>query len=353
MREAELPVDEPLRLEALQRYAILDTPAEQTFDDLATIASAICGTSMALVSLVDAERQWFKARKGLAAPETARDVAFCAHAILEPTQVMEVRDATQDARFHDNPLVTGDPNIRFYAGAPLVTSDGQAVGTLCVLDPQPRQLEDGQREALAALSRQVVALMELRVAYRELRHHLGEREWYERELDAHRAALREENAALTAQSRTDPLTGLTNRRGFGEALQRALTDDGPIGFAIVDVDHFKSINDGWGHPFGDSVLVAVAGALTQVLGEWGGGSVGRIGGEEFALLLPGRDARAAATIAEMARKAVATLAMQVPVTASLGLTERHTGDGASELYTRADAALYEAKRKGRNRVERA
>lgn len=153
--------EEAERLAALRRYQILDTPPEAAFDDLTAIAAAICGTPIALVSLVDDERQWFKSAHGLPVSETPRSQAFCAHA-LTSRALLEVPDATADARFADNPLVTGDPHIRFYAGAPLVTADGQTLGTLCVIDTSVRTLDPGQRAGLEALARQVVAQLELR-----------------------------------------------------------------------------------------------------------------------------------------------------------------------------------------------
>ena len=155
------------RLAALRRYKILDTEPEQRFDDLALLASQICGTPMALISLVDRDRQWFKARVGVEVPETSRDIAFCAHAIRQ-LDLFIVPDTLQDARFRDNPLVRAEPRIRFYAGAPLVTADGHALGTICVLDREPRVLSREQQAALEALHRQVIAQLELRVSLDEL-----------------------------------------------------------------------------------------------------------------------------------------------------------------------------------------
>jgi diguanylate cyclase (GGDEF)-like protein len=348
MHHADIPADDAERLATLRRFGILDTPDEANYDDLLSIATAICGAPMGTVSFVDEHRQWFKARIGVQARQTPRDIAFCAHTILDPGRVFEVADASQDARFHDSPLVTGGDNIRFYAGAPLVASDGHAVGALCVMDSQPHELTDAQRTALAALSRQVVALMELRAANAELEHHLGEREWYERELDARAASLRDENASLAAQSRTDPLTGLANRRAFGDAMRKALAHDAPFAFAIVDVDRFKEINDGWGHPYGDRVLMAVAATMLAAVD--GSIVVGRLGGEEFGRVLTGCNASLAQAVAEDVRAGIGALSMDVPLTASVGVTVRRDGDEASDLYKRADAALYEAKRLGRDRV---
>ncbi len=161
MRAAALPADETTRIRVLRDYEILDTEPEREFDDLTLLASHICGTSKALISLVDEERQWFKSRVGIELEQTPREVAFCAHAILD-REVLIVPDAKADDRFSDNPLVTRDPGLRFYAGAPLITPEGQALGTLCVMDAAPRDLSPAQTNALRALARQVVAQLELR-----------------------------------------------------------------------------------------------------------------------------------------------------------------------------------------------
>lgn len=163
----KFPKNEAERLVALKALNILDTNAEVVFDELATIASEICHCPVALISLVDSDRQWFKAKCGLEVNETHRDIAFCAHAILE-NDILVVEDATLDERFRDNPLVTGEPKIRFYAGAPLITKSGMALGTICVIDITPRKITPGQIAALKSLSREVVTQFELKVKVENL-----------------------------------------------------------------------------------------------------------------------------------------------------------------------------------------
>jgi GAF domain-containing protein len=156
-----LPSNEVERLAALKEYHILDTGTDQSYDDITVLAAHICKVPIAMISLVDEVRQWFKSRVGMEQRQTSREVAFCAHAILQNGPFI-VTDVTKDQRFADSALVTGEPHVRFYAGIPLVNPEGMALGTLCVIDHQPRRLTDAQQRALQALSRQVMALLELR-----------------------------------------------------------------------------------------------------------------------------------------------------------------------------------------------
>lgn len=164
---AAKPKNESRRLKVLWQYDLLDTVPEEVFDDLTDLAAHICEAPIALISLVDEDRQWFKSRVGISVGETARDISFCAHAILK-SDLFIVPDATKDPRFKNNPLVTGKDRVRFYAGAPLVTPDGYALGTLCVLDKKPRKLRPDQEQALRVLAHHVVSQLELRRHAREL-----------------------------------------------------------------------------------------------------------------------------------------------------------------------------------------
>ena len=212
-REAE-------RLAALHHYRVLDTPREDAFDDLASIASEICGTPIAVVSLVDQARQWFKAEVGLGIRETPLDVSFCTHALLQDDLLL-VPDATSDPRFSGNPLVTGQPGLRFYAGAPLKTASGLPIGTLCVLDTQPRQLDERQIEALRRLARQVMSQLELRLALEER----GEAE----------RRLRALNADLEQQV-------IERSHALGRTWQVS-----PDILGVLDADsHFERSNPAWG-----------------------------------------------------------------------------------------------------------
>ena len=166
------PKNEAQRIKVLWQYDVLDTPPEAVFDDFTQLAGLVCGAPVSLISLVDEDRQWFKSKVGVTLKETSRDVSMCAHAILQK-DLFIVPDATKDARFKNNPLVVSAPKIRFYAGAPLVSPEGCALGTLCVIDKVPRQLTENQKESLRVLARIVMTQLEFR---RQSRAHAGGRD---------------------------------------------------------------------------------------------------------------------------------------------------------------------------------
>ena len=327
MPPAPLPRNEAARLQALLSYDILDTACEHAFDDLARTAARLTGSPVALISLIDAERQWFKARQGFAPTETPRDQAFCGYAILDPGQQLVVPDATEDARFADNPLVTRAPNIRAYAGTPLVSPQGHALGTLCVIDTVPRRFDEEQLATLRSLAQAVGTTLELR-----------------------RALRRAERMALT-----DGLTGMPNRQAFVGALEQAVARQArhgePFALLCLDLDGFKGVNDSRGHAEGDRVLRAVGEVLTAATRREE--MAARLGGDEFAVLLSAGTAMRTAEAAERIRRTIAAR-MDLsgwPVTASVGAVEfRSAPRNEAEALAAADERLYAAKRQGKNLV---
>jgi len=248
-------MSETERLETLYRYQILDTKPEQAFDDLTLLASYICETPIALITLIDADRQWFKSRVGVSASETSRSISFCSHAI-EQTGLYIVADATSDAKFRDNPLVTGDPNIRFYAGAPLITPSGQALGTLCVIDRIPRTLTAPQIEALEALRRQVQAQLELRVNLRDLEQALSRRDQAEADQRRLISTLKSSIEGL------NKLGGLMPYCSVGELNLVIPADPRAIPTITDGVKHILETK-GWDEPEIMAVELAVQEALTN------------------------------------------------------------------------------------------
>ncbi|KKB78754.1 hypothetical protein VW35_09615 [Devosia soli] len=308
------------RLDALLRYDVLDTPPEPAFTRIAELVRLIFGVETSIVSLMDAHRQWYKAAQGTPRNENARDIAFC-NTVVMTGQSLVVPDASRDDRFCDNPLVTVDSGVRFYAGVPLTTDDGHNIGTICAVDSQPRQFSDRELKILHELARFVMSELELR-----------------------------------RLATTDGLTGLSTRRAFKEDAQKfialARRHRSQLSAVAFDVDKFKAVNDTYGHAAGDVVLKAVSEAAQVALRE--SDLLGRIGGEEFAIVLPDADSASAMAVAEKLRHAIAQLRFPhsrppMTVTASFGVASFDPGqDDYDSLMLKADEALYEAKRSGRN-----
>ncbi|MFC3225964.1 diguanylate cyclase [Marinibaculum pumilum] len=316
------PEDEEGRLSSLESFAILDTPQEPVFDRIVQLAQASMRMPIAAISLVDRHRQWFKAQRGLGVTETPRDISFCTHAIRGRDPLL-VSDARENPVFRTSPLVTGETGIRFYAGAPLRSSEGYTLGTLCVADTRPRRMTARQVGLLTGFASLVVHELELR------RH-----------------------------AARDPLTGALAKAGFmvlgGREFHRAVRYRRALSCLMLDIDHFKQVNDRHGHAAGDRVLAAVADAVADALRP--ADTLGRVGGEEFAVLLPETGTRGAVRVAERLRRQVGRLKVPageaaIAVTVSIGVATCGTADADFPgLLECADAALYDAKRGGRDRV---
>lgn len=251
MKKPDVPQDEELRLQTLRSLNILDTAPEERFDRVTRLARRVFDVPIALVSLVDKNRQWFKSHEGLDSSETPRDVSFCGHAILG-SDVFVIPDAKKDERFADNPLVLQEPYVRFYAGCPLRSHNGMKLGTLCIVDHKPRTLSDGDLDTLIDLASMV-----------------------EREL-----------AALQLAT-LDELTQISNRRGFAALAQYSLSlcarQDIPACLVFLDLNNFKLINDNFGHAEGDRALIAFADHMR--IGFRDSDLFARLSGDEFVVLL--------------------------------------------------------------------
>lgn len=349
-----IPDNEAARLDVLRGYDILDSMPEQAYDDFTKLASAICGTPIALISLVDDQRQWFKATVGLDAGETPRSQSFCAHAIVNPGETMTVEDATTDDRFASNPLVTGDPHIRFYAGAPLVAPTGEALGTVCVIDREPRTLTPMQSEALQILAREIIAQLELRRSIANLEQAVLDQEKYVELMHEYQRDMEKIRVHLEEQSATDVLTGVRNRRSFDltldEEYDRARLRRRSLSLLVIDIDHFKHFNDEFGHLVGDETLRSVAHLLHAE--SRNRDYLFRYGGEEFTVVLPDTTLKGAYVLAERFRRIVQRAPWKHrPVTVSIGVADlAEAMESPGELFAAADRALYHAKQSGRNRV---
>ncbi len=347
------PRAEAERQAALDSYGIVDTAPEQAFDDIVQLARLVCDAPVATIALLDGERQWFKASDGMAVTETPRRDAVCDVTIRDPRELFEVRDILADTRIAARPVDADGRGLQFYAGVPLLSRDGYAIGTLCVMDHAPRELDDSQRKALRALARQTQHLLELRRFARQQRLLLRQRTAAAEQLEHERAELQRRHDDLKHESRHDPLTGLLNRNALEKlrASPEAMARLGRSGYALalIDIDHFKQVNDRHGHLLGDRALRAVARAISDGIRQ--GDLAARYGGEEFLLVLPSTALPGAWDVAERIRGTITTLALPFPLTVSIGIA---SGDPERDLpetvFERADQALYRAKADGRDRV---
>ncbi|WP_194791579.1 sensor domain-containing diguanylate cyclase [Pseudomonas sp. UFMG81] len=338
MPACPIPTDEALRQRTLEDMNLLDTPAEHYLDTLVRLTQELAQVDTVLISLIDQDRQWFKARIGLDASETPRSISFCGYAILGDDTFL-VPDAEHDPRFADNPLVLDEPHIRFYAGHPLRAGNGKAIGTLCMFGPRPRLLSQAEQtnfRDLATLAEGYLQLRSLITRNRDLRQQMD----------------REQRKALL-----DPLTQLWNRgalTAFQAHEQRLAMENGlQLGALFADLDHFKAVNDNHGHAAGDQVLCECARRLRAALRP--DDLLVRQGGEEFVALLRVKDDEELKRIAQRVRQLIAGTPLQLPsgplgVTLSIGCTLLSAGEQIDAALARADSALYAAKQGGRDQV---
>jgi diguanylate cyclase (GGDEF)-like protein len=451
-----LPAQETERLEKLRSYEILDSLPEEAHDRITRLAARMLDMPVAVISLVEGDRQWFKAQVGGTRNEIPRELSFCAHAICQD-DVFVIEDTTKDPRFSQNPFVTGDPNVRFYAGAPLRTNDGLNMGTLAVLDSKPRTLSEDDKQNLTDFAAMVMDAMETRLIidranaaerrfidameslpngfvlydkddrlvicnerYREIYAEsadyivpgatfeeiirkgvengqypdaIGNEEaWIAQRIEMHQnpgepieqhlpgdtwlrvqerrtsegglvgfrfdiTELKRQERELIRLAWTDSLTDAMNRHRFmdlaGKEVERARRRNSELSLLLLDADHFKQINDKYGHAAGDAILKGLVERWTRSLRSHD--LIGRIGGEEFSIVLPDANAANAMCTAERLRKEIAELPFAfegqlLRVTVSIGVATLAAGEDLPALMQRADKALYRAKEAGRDEV---
>ncbi len=326
MPGAPIPSNEAERLLALRSYDVLAGKREESLDAICRVVSAIFGSSIALVSISDSNRQVVRGKVGSGPDELARELAPCAYAILG-RDPMVVEDMSHDERFSDNPLIQEPNNVRFYIGAPLLTPDGLALGTLCAIDSSPQRPRPEQVGALANLASTVMTMLNMR-----------------------KAMLRARNLALI-----DGLTGLANRSGLMLDLEaiiaRSSHDGSPFAVLYLDIDNFKYINDSRGHAAGDELLRKVGIGLADSVREVD--IPGRLGGDEFAVLIPQCDGADASKLAHRVFDSLtaSVVCREAPVGFSIGVAvfSRPPSD-AYEAFVIADRLMYAAKHAGKNRI---
>ncbi len=317
MKKPDIPENEETRLKNLQSLNVLDTEAEERFDRLTRLAKRMFGVEIALVSLVDENRQWFKSCIGLDAKETPRDISFCGHAILGD-DIFIIPDAIKDERFADNPLVVGEPKIRFYAGCPLKYLDGSKLGTLCIIDSQPRILDEEDISAFKDL-----------------------------------AQLAEHELVAVQLATLDELTNISNRRGFIKLAQNSLDickrQRIPAAIVFLDLNDFKPINDIYGHAEGDKALIAFAEIMAQTFRN--ADVFGRYGGDEFVVLLTDTSVEAAHETLRRFKHSIQVFNHQndcgYDIDYSFGIlsTEEEEDFNIENLLLKADSLMYEQKNK--------
>ncbi|MGL4316215.1 MAG: diguanylate cyclase [Pseudomonas sp.] len=338
MQSAPIPADEHLRQRALDDQELLDTPAELYLDTLVRLTRELFQVETVLISLVDHDRQWLKAHTGLEGEPAPRATSFCGHAVAA-RQPLVVENALSDPRFADNPIVTGPPFVRFYAGQPIFTGDNQPIGTLCLIHPEPRPFSDNECQRLHDLGILVEGYLHMRSLGQQA-HRL------------HQAVSREQRKAMI-----DNLTQLWNRGALEHFFPREASAARQAGLRLgaiyIDLDHFKQVNDQFGHAGGDQVLWQSARRMGTALRP--NDLLVRQGGEEFVALVMVHDAGELSQIAERIRCAIGDEPMNIsehryPMTASLGTALAHPDENQAMLLERADRALYLAKEQGRNRT---